>query len=332
MIRFGTIGTGWITAKFVRSTSMAGGFSYAAAYSRNAERARSFATGNGAPHCFTDLTEMAESPLIDAVYIASPNSLHYEQSLLFLRHGKHVLCEKSVACSPERVQTLIDTAREHHVVFMEAIMNIHLPQFELLRNTMKRIGRISMARFSFCQLSSKYPALLRHDAGEDVAIPNIFNPEFETGAAMDIGVYCVYPALALFGMPQKVEARALLHKNGIDLCGCALLGYPGMAAELSYSKVAEGRALSEIQGDNGTILIDRMSEFIRLDLVLKDGAQELLYKIPPDELAMTHEAIRFAEYITNPIGTRSGYEADCKLAVEVSGILREIRKSSGMPF
>ncbi len=326
MIHFGTIGTGWITAQFIASSKAVPELSYTAAYSRSPEKASRFAAENGAGHTFTSLEEMASSPLIDAVYIASPNSLHYEQSLLFLKHKKHVICEKSVASSLEKVEKLLSAARENGVVFMEAIITIHMPQLSALKEAMSRIGRISMARFSYCQLSSKYPAYLR---GE---LPNIFNPEFETGAAMDIGVYCVYPALLLFGECEHAEAHAVLSPRNIDLCGTAVLRYPGLTAELSYSKIADGRTPSEIQGDQGTILIDRLRFFDGMELIHTDGSREPIYTMPESTMPMAYEAQAFCDYITKPSQTKRRYEEYSRLAVSVSRTLADIRKASGVCF
>ena len=67
-------------------------------------------------------------------------------------------------------------------------MYLHLPQRKLLEDTLQQLGQISLVKLDFCQRSSK---LDRYLQGE---LPNIFNPALETGALMDLGVYCVYPA------------------------------------------------------------------------------------------------------------------------------------------
>lgn len=81
-------------------------------------------------------------------------------------------------------------------------MMLHLPARAVLHRALSRIGRIHTARLDFSQLSSKYPLYL---AGKN---PNIFNPEFATGCLMDLGIYCVYAALDLFGLPDSLEASA----------------------------------------------------------------------------------------------------------------------------
>ncbi|MGB3569731.1 MAG: Gfo/Idh/MocA family oxidoreductase, partial [Priestia megaterium] len=99
MIRFGVIGTNWITDRLLESAQYVDDFQLAAVYSRTIEKAEEFAGKYDIPHIFTDLEEMAASAEIDAVYIATPNAYHAEQAILFLKNNKHVLCEKPLAAN-----------------------------------------------------------------------------------------------------------------------------------------------------------------------------------------------------------------------------------------
>jgi len=96
-IRFGMVGTGFIADWVLAGARQDARFEAVAICSRTQERADAFAAKHGIPHTFTLLEEMAASPLVDAVYIATPNFLHASQSILCMRHGKHVLCEKPLA-------------------------------------------------------------------------------------------------------------------------------------------------------------------------------------------------------------------------------------------
>ncbi|MEX8812774.1 Gfo/Idh/MocA family protein, partial [Salmonella enterica] len=80
MIRFAVIGTNWITRQFVDAAHETGKFRLAAVYSRSLEQAQSFANDYPVEHLFTSLEAMAQSDAIEAVYIASPNSLHFSQT------------------------------------------------------------------------------------------------------------------------------------------------------------------------------------------------------------------------------------------------------------
>lgn len=94
MIRFAVIGTNWITARFVDAAHESGKMKLAAVYSRKVEQAKEFGDNYNVTECFDNLEAMAASDQIDAVYIASPNALHYSQAKLFLSH-KNTLFVKS---------------------------------------------------------------------------------------------------------------------------------------------------------------------------------------------------------------------------------------------
>ena len=96
MIRCATIGTNFVADWFMKALQACDGITCSLVYSRNRETAEAFCEKHGAGRWCTDLMEAAESKDVDAVYIASPNSLHYEQAALMLSHGKHVLCEKTI--------------------------------------------------------------------------------------------------------------------------------------------------------------------------------------------------------------------------------------------
>ena len=92
MIRFATVGTSLITEKCLKALKLSGRFEHAAVYSRKYETGAAFAEKVGCATVFTNMEELAKSDRIDAVYIATPNVFHFEQSRLFLENGKHVIC------------------------------------------------------------------------------------------------------------------------------------------------------------------------------------------------------------------------------------------------
>ena len=260
-MRYATIGTGWITGAFIEGAGIAGNMELAAVYSREEKTGRAFSEKYGSKPVFTDLERLASSPLIDGVYIASPNVLHYSQSKLFLEHGKHVICEKPAAVTSDQMRELNLLARRSGLVYMEAIMMRYLPARELLYKALDRIGNITTARFDFSQLSSKYPALL------EGKLPNIFNPAMATGCLMDLGIYCVYAAIDLFGRPDRITACAGFLSSGADGYGSAVFNYKDRQVSLTYSKTGQSLAGSEIMGDRGTIAIDSISKLTGITLV-----------------------------------------------------------------
>ena len=137
-IRFGMVGTGFIADWVLAGARQDARFEAAAICSRNQATADAFAAKHGIPHTFTSLEEMARSPLVDAVYIASPNALHASQSILCMSCGKHVLCEKPLASNAREARAMIEAARRYGVVLMEAMIATLNPNFRIVREQLPR--------------------------------------------------------------------------------------------------------------------------------------------------------------------------------------------------
>jgi predicted dehydrogenase len=323
-MKLASIGTSKIASMFLSAAKKAGGIEYTAAYSRKKETGERFAAENGAARVYTDLSAMAAAPEIDAVYIASPNRLHYEQSKLFLEHGKHVFCEKPMTTTKAEEEELYRIADGKGLVYAEAIMSIHTPAFRLLRETLPAIGKIRTVNLVFCQLSSRYPAYL---AGE---LPNIFDPKLHAGCLMDIGVYNIYLAAALFGKPEKIVSDAVFLASGADACGSAQLRYPDLNVNLIYSKVGQNYAPSEIIGDKGTVSIQSVSQLTGIDLIVNGERRNLVeYEKTRDEV-MGAEAAFFRDTVNK--GGSPAYTFARETSLLVREITDEIRRQNAFPF
>lgn len=326
MLRFGTIGSGWIADEYIHGAKDSGLWELTAVYSRTQERAAAYAKQHGAKHAFTNLEEMAASDVLDAVYIASPNAFHYEQAKLFLEHGKHVICEKPLCAQARKVRELQQIAKDRGLVYLEAIMFLHLPQRKLLEDALGQLGQITLVKLDFCQRSSK---LDRYLEGE---LPNIFNPAMETGALMDLGVYCVYPALALFGEPESFTVEPQLMESGADGAGIVTMRYPDKLVTLTYSKLGQAGANSDFQGTDGTLSVESISRISGLSLWRKDGTTEQLYGDDEKYKLMGWEAKDFYRYISDPEGSAQEYAVCSDLSLRVSSFMERVRKEGKILF
>lgn len=252
-IRFGVVGTNFITDWVIAGARQDERFELAAVCSRKQDTADAFAARHQIPHTFTSLEEMAQSPLIDAVYIASPNFLHAEQSILCMKHGKHVLCEKPFASNAKEAKEMIEASRKYNVTLMEAMKPTLTPNFLSVREHLKRIGTIRRYFSCYCQYSSRY------DKYKEGVVLNAFKPELSNGAMMDIGIYTVYPMVVLFGRPRKIEATGIVLSSGADGQGAVNFMYDDMNATVLYSKIANSSLPTEIQGEDGNIVLDRIN-------------------------------------------------------------------------
>lgn len=322
MLRLAIIGTNWITERFVQAAIEVNEFELTAVYSRTEARASEFATLFNAPaQCFTDLETMAQSDAFDAVYIASPNSLHYAQSVLMLEHGKHVICEKPVASNITQAEHMYQVAEAHDVVLFEAFKTEYLPNFQLINQNLDKLGKLHKVFINYCQYSSRYQ---RYLDGEN---PNTFNPAFSNGSIMDIGFYCVSSAVALFGEPITVKASAHLLDSGVDAHGTVILTYEDHEVVLSHSKVSDSNIPSEIQGEAGSLIIEHISECDHVVLKLR-GEAPLRLQVPQVDNSMIYEAKVFAEQIKQG---KLCEKAKAR-ALGVSRITTEVRQQTGVVF
>ena len=260
-VRFGVVGTNNITDWVIAGGRQDERFELTAVCSRTAERAEEFAAKHGIPHTFTSLEEMAGSNMVDAIYIATPNCCHAEQAILCMNHGKHVLCEKPFASNAKEVRSMIEAAQRNNVTLMEAMISTFNPNFIIAKEHLDKLGTIRRYFASYCQYSSRY------DKFKEGVILNAFKPELSNGAVMDIGIYTIYPMVALFGRPKSVEAQGVVLSSGVDGQGAVNFGYEGMNATVLYSKIANSFLPTEIEGEAGNLIIDQIHIANKVDFV-----------------------------------------------------------------
>ncbi len=321
MIRFAVIGTNWITRQFVDAAHETGKYKLTAVFSRSLEQAQTFANDYPVEHLFTSLEETAKSDAIDAVYIASPNSLHFPQTRLFLSHKKHVICEKPLASNLQEVEAAIACARENQVVLFEAFKTASLPNFILLKQSLAKVGKVRKAFINYCQYSSRYQ---RYLDGEN---PNTFNPAFSNGSIMDIGFYCLASAVALWGEPHSVQATASLLDSGVDAHGVVVMDYGDFSVTLQHSKVSDSVLPSEIQGEAGSLLVEKISECQKVSFVPRGSkAQELTQ--PQHINTMLYEAETFARLVEENEINHPGLA----ISRTTAKLQTEIRRQTGVKF
>ncbi len=320
-LRLGIIGTNFISDQLCDAVRRTADFELFAVLSRSAERGIFYAAEQGIPHAYTDADELFNSG-IDAVYVASPNSLHAEYTLGAVKSGLHVLCEKPTASNLEEYLKMRDAAREAKAVLLEAMRPAFDPALAAVKHALPRIGRVRRASLEFCQYSSRYD---KFRAGE---ILRAFDSTYSNAAVMDIGVYPIHFCLRLFGKPSgKISSRSVILDNGFEGSGEVMLAYDGMTAVISYAKTFDSCTPSVIEGEDGAIIIDKISAPTKLTLVLRGGEREDIPFEYSDnnmifELKEFARLIRCGEYI-NEHETYSEAELE---------IIDEVRRQNGVKF
>jgi predicted dehydrogenase len=324
MMKLATVGTSWITAKFIEAVKQTDHFTFTAVYSRHADTAQLFAETHGAPLFFSDLEEMASSKDIDVVYIASPNSLHFEQTKLFLQHKKHVICEKPIFSNLKEWDEAVRLADENGVFLFEAIRNIHSPNFKIMKQHIGQIGPVRSTQLSFIQYSDRYDALLQ---GEESPI---FSPLYSGGVLVDLGVYPIFLAAALFGEPNQVSYYPVVLRNGIDGSGTLILGYQDFICTILCSKIANSTMPSEFQGEAGTMVIDRTSIISRVEMIHRRTNDKQSVGVFQHENDMVYEIEAFARMIKT--NNHVEYEESKRLSRIVLSITEKARRHGSIKF
>lgn len=332
-VRLGVVGTNFITDWVIAGAREDERVEIVAVCSRTRERGEEFAARHAIPNVFTSLEEMVTGDAVDAVYIATPNCCHAEQSILCMSHGKHVLCEKPMASNAAEARRMIEASEHYGVALMEAMKPTMTPNFKMLADNIDRIGTVRRYFASYCQYSSRYDKL---KAGE---LPNAFDPRLSNGAIMDIGVYTIYPMVVLFGRPKSVSATGQLLSTGVDGQGAVNFAYDGMEATVIYSKIADSRLRSEIQGENGIISLESINRMQDIRLLprtanlgggLREAAREEVLTVESHHDEYYYEVAEFVDLILS--GRRESAINSHANSLTVMEILDEIRRQTGVTF
>jgi predicted dehydrogenase len=256
-IRWGIIGCGGIASTFAASLRALERGTLLAGASRTPGRAEAFCERQGVERHYSDYASLVGDPDIDAVYIATTHNFHYENVLLCLEHGKHVLCEKPFTVNAVQARELIALAKARRLFVMEALWTRFLPAILELQKLLAEgvIGDVQTVYANFCLGKSLDP---EH---------RLRNINLAGGALLDLGIYPISMADIVFGQrPSRISTSAVLDgTTGVDEHSYYLFEYPeGQRAVLSssYSQSAPHEAV--ISGTRGYI---RLPHFL--------GAREL---------------------------------------------------------
>lgn len=193
--------------------------------------------------------EMLKDDEITEIYVALPNSLHYENSLLALNAGKNVICEKPFTSNMKELLHLIDIAKQRELFLFEAIIPMYLENYFSIKEDLNKIGRVKIVQLDFSQYSSRYDAFKKGET------PIAFDTFYSGGALMDLNIYNIHFALGLFGLPEKIKYYPNVER-GIDTSGILILSYKDFKASLVASKDCASQSCGKILGTEGAITVN----------------------------------------------------------------------------
>jgi predicted dehydrogenase len=320
-VNWGIIGPGKIAHKFSIGLASVPNAKLVAVASRSLDRAQQFALQYNAPYAYEGYEKILDNKEVDIVYIATPHSEHFNNTLMCLEAGMPVLCEKPFTINAKQLTRLVDTARSRKVFMMEAIWSLFLPTVQKVVE-IRDSGRFGQIKGIIADFCFRLPYDPKHRG---------YNLDLGGGALLDIGIYPVFLALLLMGKPDEIKSMAVLCETGADESCSMLFKYNYQAiADLKCSFTADGPIEATFLFEKGRVRINRMW-FTPSTMTIIDKQEKV------EELTFNHGGNGYhLEAIESMRCLASGLTESTKLplsfSMELMQILDEIRKQCGIVY
>ncbi|MCK1237444.1 Gfo/Idh/MocA family oxidoreductase [Streptococcus uberis] len=262
------VGTGKIVEEALPIITATNGIQVQALVStpRSQEKAKALADRYQIQDLYTDLEEALTNPNTDTVYVATPNHLHYEMTKAALLAGKHVICEKPFTLKEAQAQELAEIAKRKQLILLEAITNLYLENFAVLKEELANLGDIKIVDCNYSQYSSRY------DAFKEGVIAPAFDPEKGGGALRDLNIYNIHLVVALFGLPKTVNYLSNMER-GVDTSGILLMDYLDFKVVCIAAKDCSAEVRTTIQGNRGSLIVAGESNTLPQVQVTENGIE-----------------------------------------------------------
>ena len=243
-IRWGILGAGRIARKFASDLRLVADAELIAVGSRTRQSADEFGKEFGLSYCHNSYEALAQNPEVDVIYIATPHVLHYENTILCLMNKKAVLCEKPFAMNIRQTREMINLARDNKVFLMEALWTKFHPHFLKMK---EMIGQGMLGEIK--------SVLVNFGFKPQAPVPErLFDPALGGGTLLDIGIYNVFVAMSVLGVPDHIEASITPTATGVDEQCAILFKYKNGAMAQLFSTFASNLATeADIAGTEGRI-------------------------------------------------------------------------------
>jgi predicted dehydrogenase len=274
-VRWGLLGTAHINRRLIPAMRAARRSVLAAVASREAARAQSYANEWQIPTAHSSYESLLRDRDVDAIYIPLPNALHVEWTLRAIDAGKHVLCEKPLALTPDDVDRVDAVARDRHAIVAEAFMYRHEPIVATLRTLLagRAIGTVTTISAAFT-----FPLTRAADVRLTAALGG--------GSLWDVGCYAVSIArLVAAREPTTAFGLATMTAQGVDESFTGLLQFDGgVVATVHSSFRAAYRTALEVTGTEGVLRVHnpfKPGPREHIDVARDDAAERIVVEGSP---------------------------------------------------
>ena len=249
-VKWGVMGNATIARKCViPAIRKSGNGDIVALATRSPAQAEQVVADNRIEYVYDSYEALLVDPQIDLVYIPLPNHLHHPWTIKALKAGKHVLCEKPLACNAREAREMAAASRDAGRLLMEAFMYRFHPRSRRIKQLIAEgaIGTPRLVRSAFC---------FRMAGSEWIDPPNVrLNPKMGGGVLLDVGCYSVSVARwFLSAEPSQVQAQAEYDPGGVDVHMVGNLSFAGNGlASFEASFITALQQTYSISGSDGVI-------------------------------------------------------------------------------
>ncbi len=321
-IKWGILSTGHISSKFADALKLLPAAELVAVASRNMNTAATFAEKHNIPEAYATYEDLAEDPDVDVVYIGTPHTFHLENSVMCMKNGKAVLCEKAFTINAAEAREMVRVARAENVFLMEAMIPRHIPLLKKVVQWVRdgRIGEVRMVRASRCARRDFAPEARQ------------LNPDLGGGSLLDVGVYVISFASQIFNK-NPIESIGLSHigELGSDEQGVAILKYDqGEIADLSFALLTDAVDEAYIFGTEGYIKIHELFAVPKKATLFINKEEIEVLEEPVIGNALNYEAEEVMRCLK--LGLKESPFMPLDESVQIMEIMDKIRKPWGLRY
>lgn len=247
---WGIIGPGFIADMFAEALAPSPRGRLYAVASRDVAKAQTFADKYAAPMAYGSYQEMLNDDKVDAVYIATPQSLHYAQAKMCLEAGKHVLIEKPLTINAAQSERLITLAQGENLLLQEGLWSRFMPCFEQVRLWLDE-DRIGDLQYICSDIGFAFGQEQGH---------RLHNPNLGGGALLDLGVYSITLSQYLLQEnPSEISAMSHFGTRQVDENTSVNMRYPsGRFSQFTCTIAAQASNTMTLMGSKGRIVLPYM--------------------------------------------------------------------------
>ena len=285
------LGAGTIIPDFLKAAAEIESIELYGIYGRESSQAamEKFQAQYNITHIFNDYERVLNDENVELIYVALPNSLHYNFTKQALEHGKHVIVEKPFTSNYQQAEELFAIAENNGLFLFEAITNQYNPNFDKTKELVRNIGDIKIVQLNYSQYSRRY------DSFKQGEILPVFDPKKSGGALMDLNVYNIHFVTGLLGMPKDIHYYANIER-GIDTSGIFVMEYEKFQCVCIGAKDCKAPLSINVQGDKGYIHSDEPANVYGSFSFCDNSGNGTEYCTDDERPRMYYELKRFTDY------------------------------------